>query len=489
MADQYADPSAPVNGTGSIESPFNTFASFTWVAGNRYFIKAGTQTSEQLAIGGSGTAGARVFIGRYGDGPNPVVGVGQTNGIYAAARQYFDVESVDTKQCTGHGIYIRTSGSTIQSITLSGCNSSENALNGLYLDGVVLTATMSYIWIDDCNFDDNGQHGLDALGRVGLVWVRRCKARRNGKLAAGQGFTTHPFVSNNITSGWTLSSGSVYYRDLSSGESVQKVINRTSKVTLTQTTGSNPSADQWSQVTGTPDRLYINIGTDPNSGVTMAWKRHSHGPFFFEFNEADYNYCYSPGAGEGHGFAADDMSSDIFFRGNSAWYNEGAGIQCQWTDRVVRSGNVCGNNALSNFRTTGHTDILRDINCTSIGGVQHGFFYDIPYTTVENINCLVKDSTLNGIIAASAGITCTTPAVYGCGSGATNNVTPTDMLEINTSGCIDNVGRLLTPYVLEGIPMMNPLGAAGTYVQGVTLRNGRAQPGRTPIGAYAEGRY
>lgn len=49
-------------------------------------------------------------------------------------------------------------------------------------------------------------------------------------------------------------------------------------------------------------------------------------------------------------------------------------------------------------------------------------------------------------------------------------------------------GSLRTPYMLDDIPMMNPLGAAGTYVQGVTLRNGRAQPGRTPIGAYALGR-
>ena len=44
--------------------------------------------------------------------------------------------------------------------------------------------------------------------------------------------------------------------------------------------------------------------------------------------------------------------------------------------------------------------------------------------------------------------------------------------------------------MLDDIPMLNPLGGAGTYVQGVRLMDGqRAQPGRTPIGAYAEGRY
>lgn len=64
---------------------------------------------------------------------------------------------------------------------------------------------------------------------------------------------------------------------------------------------------------------------------------------------------------------------------------------------------------------------------------------------------------------------------------------PTDQV-LDLSRYMHDDGSLRTPFMLEGIPMLNPLGAAGTYVQGVTLRNGRAQPGRTPIGAYALGR-
>jgi len=48
---------------------------------------------------------------------------------------------------------------------------------------------------------------------------------------------------------------------------------------------------------------------------------------------------------------------------------------------------------------------------------------------------------------------------------------------------------LKTTIPIGGVPMPNPLRNAGTYVQGVTLRNGRTQPGMTPIGAYQVGRY
>lgn len=49
---------------------------------------------------------------------------------------------------------------------------------------------------------------------------------------------------------------------------------------------------------------------------------------------------------------------------------------------------------------------------------------------------------------------------------------------------------LKAPYLLEDIPMPNPLGGMGTYVQGVRLMGGRRlDPGRVPLGAFGEGRY
>lgn len=78
---------------------------------------------------------------------------------------------------------------------------------------------------------------------------------------------------------------------------------------------------------------------------------------------------------------------------------------------------------------------------------------------------------------------------------ASDNSAPSPAPTVTKAGSTDprafiNIdGRLRVPYMLDDIPILNPLGAAGTYVQGVRLMEGqRAQPGRTPIGAFALGR-
>lgn len=52
---------------------------------------------------------------------------------------------------------------------------------------------------------------------------------------------------------------------------------------------------------------------------------------------------------------------------------------------------------------------------------------------------------------------------------------------------LDAVGRLKRPYLVGEITMLNPLGGAGAYVQGVRLQDGkRLDPTRVPVGACAE---
>ena len=79
--------------------------------------------------------------------------------------------------------------------------------------------------------------------------------------------------------------------------------------------------------------------------------------------------------------------------------------------------------------------------------------------------------------------------------GSTNGV-PSPAPATNTASTadprpyLDTNYSLKTPYLLDGIPMLNPLGNAGAYVHGVRLMGGRRlDPGRVPIGAFAEGRY
>jgi len=78
---------------------------------------------------------------------------------------------------------------------------------------------------------------------------------------------------------------------------------------------------------------------------------------------------------------------------------------------------------------------------------------------------------------------------------ASDNTVPSPAPTISHAGTSDPSPYLNTDCSLKttisigGIPMPNPLRNMGTYVQGVTLRNGRTQPGMTPIGAYQVGRY
>lgn len=51
-------------------------------------------------------------------------------------------------------------------------------------------------------------------------------------------------------------------------------------------------------------------------------------------------------------------------------------------------------------------------------------------------------------------------------------------------------GSLKTPFDVDGIPMLNPLGSAGSYVEGVRLMGGHKLSAFRPvIGAFPEGRY
>ncbi len=66
MATFYIDPSAGVNGNGALATPFNTWASVTWAAGNTYLQKEGTtfNGSITITVGGSSEA-TRVYVGTY----------------------------------------------------------------------------------------------------------------------------------------------------------------------------------------------------------------------------------------------------------------------------------------------------------------------------------------------------------------------------------------------------------------------------------------
>jgi len=461
MATFYIDPTLSTNGDGSSGTPFNAWASVTWSAGSSYLQKAGTSSAETITPSASGTALSRITIGRYGIGSNPKVGIGQTRGVFLSARQFIDIVGIDATGASTYGFHIRTNGSNIQSITLTDCNAYANTTTGFFLDGQVLTATLNNVTFRRCYGYGNGAHGFDTLGLITNVSWIDCKASGNGTLAAGHGFSIHPFISNNITSGWTLSAGTVYTRALSASEEVQKVANLTAGVTLTRNAGATTTVgtNEWDYTSGT--MLYVNTGSNPNTATTMAWRRATHGPFYYE-NCESWGNSTAGGAGEGHGFAADDMTSDVTYVGCLSRNNQGAGFQCQYTDRVRYFGCIAEGNSLSNYRTTGHTDTLQIFHGQALNGSQHGIFAAAPFTNVEVRNCIVSgngtsSSSFYGIIGATTGITASNNDTYNNGASGTNH----------TNNVTNTSGQTVDPKYGVGYRSTNALLAgAGTFVGG-----------------------
>lgn len=133
----YIDPSASVNGNGTMESPYNTWNSVsTWNAGNSYLQKSGTVWNKTIEIKGSGYSGSYINIGAYGEGDRPrietnnepgikissrsyikisdfhIITTGQerywlTTGIYGMGGNYNIIENVEIGPAAGHGIYLQ----------------------------------------------------------------------------------------------------------------------------------------------------------------------------------------------------------------------------------------------------------------------------------------------------------------------------------------------------------------------------------------------
>lgn len=470
MATYYIDPTVAGTGTGTIGDPFKDWASVSWAAGNFYLQKAGTTYAGSITPGSSGTSGNPITIGRYGDGVNPIAYSAASYGVFLSAKQYIDIDGIDAVGCGSHGFYIRSNGSNVTTINIKNCVARLNVLNGFYIDGQVLTGSVGIVKFLRCESHANGQHGFDTLGIVQNVTWTKCKASGNGYTTAGHGFSLHPFISNNIVSGWTLSSGTVYTRTLSAGETVQKVINLTDGVTLAKNAGATTgiTSGQWDQ-SGTT--FYINLGANANTKTT-AWKRAVHGPFYYYDCESWGNRT-EPVAGEGHGFASDDMTDSATYWRCRAWSNAGAGFQCQYTNSIAFNACLAYSNALSNFRTTGYTDTLAYAGCTSADSVQHGYLFAIPFTGVTIKNSVAFRNALYGIIGASAGATATNNATYGNGSGATSNVTNTNPVTADP--------QLSASYrPMAGSPLLG----AGTHLGYVRDLDKKQRPNPPSIGAF-----
>lgn len=171
-------------------------------------------------------------------------------------------------------------------------------------------------------------------------------------------------------------------------------------------------------------------------------------------------------------------------------------------------------NGLSNTHLYNNTFIVGDLNqnATEFGNTTQGADYPgiwtfsastaINFTAKNNIIANVggqRGRAVFGLNQTAGTYDISNNWVYGFEADALNAVdnsayafalTVTHAAASDPRPYLTDSYRPKIPYLVDSIPMVNPLGGAGTYVAGVRLQGGRRlDPGRVPLGAFAEGGY
>lgn len=169
---------------------------------------------------------------------------------------------------------------------------------------------------------------------------------------------------------------------------------------------------------------------------------------------------------------ASTISGNVFFNRRSTgthfgiWLEADGSLVCNNT-MICLVGRVANQRGIyCEIGDSGHT-----IRNNIITGYSVGVRLDEGAGQTENYNVIFDvDLPIQGISA--------NPAL----GSMSKDLDPFDYIEAD--------GRLKSPYLIDNIPMLNPVGAAGAYLQGVRLMGGaRLDPRRPVVGAFPEGRY
>jgi parallel beta-helix repeat protein len=126
----YIDPSVASNGIGTSARPFNSWKSVSFQPGNTYLQKAGTTSSDLLALFSvQGTASLPVVIDSYGAGAPPVV----TNVVLFDNSSYIIFQNFTVTSVQTYPSIILRNGST--HITVNNNSITNAAKSGIYLIG------------------------------------------------------------------------------------------------------------------------------------------------------------------------------------------------------------------------------------------------------------------------------------------------------------------------------------------------------------------
>jgi len=281
----------------------------------------------------------------------------------------------------------------------------------------------------------------------------------------------------NVTSGWTLVSGTTYSRTLAASEvTVHKVKAPSPYQRLTPNAGL--TAGSYHQIGTT---LYVNIGQNPNGvEVIYAWGR-TEG-IILEDCWSHHN-IHNPAAPwrEGHGFAFDDFTSRSIIRRCSSYENEGVGYSINHGEyNLIESSTAIRNHRRAVMVVAGRGNHVRNLTAIDNYATDETAYSDVDFSAMA-----VDGSVSNSIIVGRAphGISNTT--------GVTNSLTLTNnSIYGHTNRTQNNVetGAVVGNPLLDqfGVPLAgSPCRETGAVRLGLLDRRGSRFSQTAPtIGAY-----
>ena len=511
-ATYYLNSTVGAGGNGSQGSPYDAFADIT-IAANDTVYCTGT-FAEQISL----TSVDGVSILPYSNGCTITGSSVRDYGILADRTSNLTIGAVEVTGALRNGIkvFVDTASTTDSGVDIAAVvhdigpgDNTPSSESDLEIGTCILirtgpntgTAILDDVDVSEAQTYDCGKHGMDFRWRVTNVRGDNVKAYRNGNTATGHGVSIHPLYTN-ITSGWTVVSGSVYTRDrLSATDNEQRMVNTTDSVALTKNTGTptSPGSNEWGVVAAggggactngaSLGCLYLNIGAAP-TGKTFALKRHIHGPFNFVALEAYENVETTDGDGEGHGISADDLSGPMTCERCYLHDNEGVGGKTLNGESVQFISSISARNRIGFECTRGAGfDVLNSIASESEDqGIYDGGSICKTMTVKNSIASRNgTSSTANGIsLSAGTASTLTETANYAFGNSAAG--------QCSNATCTNADPRYIggtSPSTASGFQLLrsSPLIGAGSPLGAKYDYNGIRFSNPPSIGAYSDSAF
>lgn len=416
--------------------------------GDVWLMKRG-ETYTRASQWGFGAATA-MTLDAYGDGGYPVVTItatANTNAFNIQGDGTNVIRNIWFKDCStntngrviGFGNITALSyfaSGVIEHCKFTGCN--WNAIGG----GATTTATASKrIVVKDCIFDDIGEDCF--YGSALYLEIGRCRMTKISSLATtGDGIG---FLGADPDLVWIYQN----YIDHSDVDVKQCII-------IDTLTNSGLAIIE--------DNILIGFGSND---VEPA----NHAVIISDCQIiARRNFIQSAGLALTLAAANSQATSNVFKIVNARTTNP----------VVAMTANTCQvvNNTFISTKTLDPTQKIVVQGAAASNGVVHNnVFADVPIAIKSDNAANNPTSTFNAFYNVTSPRLDQANAAFAGG----NDVTLTDL-----NGVVRSDGSLIVPNTatIATVGTDNPLATSGTYVPGVTLRNGRLRPGYTPIGAY-----